>query len=396
MQQRVVPDATMMEIALTNLKPLSVVVAAAIIGAPALAHGATFNTMYSFQGGTDGAGPFGRLVVRSTAVYGTTADGGANGLGTIFVTNPTTGAEKVLYSFAGGSDGANPQSHLNIVGRVLYGTTESGGPNNAGTVFEYNAKTGKETVLYTFTGGSDGANPVGGVTYKDGALWGTANAGGTGGNGTLFKIDLSTLQETTVYQFKGGADGSRPLSSPIFKNGIFYGNTVLGGANGTGAIWSYTPSTNTESVLHSFGGAGDGSFPAAGLFGTTTTLYGTTQYGGASNHGTVYSFVPATLVETPIYSFTGGADGATPVAPLTPYKKFLYGTAENGGAGYGTVFAIDLAKNENTETTVYTFSGGADGAYPWAGTVEHGGAIYGTTLGTGTAPSLGSVYKIVP
>jgi uncharacterized repeat protein (TIGR03803 family) len=157
-----------------------------------------------------------------------------------------TGKETVLYSFAGKPDGGDPLAGL-VRDRAgnLYGTTLYGGASDNGTVFELD-KTGKETVLYSFTGGSDGASPWAGLVLDAaGNLYGTAQGGGSsdcnGGCGVLFEVDRSG-KETVLYEFTNGDDGAGPVASLIWdKAGNLYGTAEGGGAYGVGTVFKLTP-----------------------------------------------------------------------------------------------------------------------------------------------------------
>jgi uncharacterized repeat protein (TIGR03803 family) len=206
----------------------------------------------------------------------------------------------VLYSFKGGSgDGADPYAGLINVKGTLYGTTYSGGASGNGTVFAI-TKTGTETVLYSFKGGSgDGAQVVGGLLNVKGTLYGTTTGGGAGcgsyGCGTVFKITTSGT-ETVLHSFSGSGDGENPDAGLINVKGTFYGTTEYGGANCSssgvcGTVFKITTS-GAETVLHSFGGSGDGIVPKGGLLNNSGRLYGTTAYGGANGDGTVFSLSP--------------------------------------------------------------------------------------------------------
>src|SRR5271165_6495671 len=173
--------------------------------------------LYSFAGGTDGAIPFAGLVQDAQGnLYGTTTQGGGGlgcetqGCGTVFKVD-TTGNETVLYSFTGtGGDGGNPYAGLvrDTQGN-LYGTTNQGGTSGDGTVFKVDT-TGKETVLYNFTGPPDGALPYAGLVQDaQGNLYGTTGAGGASGRGTVFKVD-TTGKETVLYSFNYDPDGALP------------------------------------------------------------------------------------------------------------------------------------------------------------------------------------------
>ncbi|PYV61597.1 MAG: hypothetical protein DMG97_42650 [Acidobacteria bacterium] len=202
----------------------------------------------------------------------------------------------------------------------LYGTTTEGGKENCvpsgmaiscGTVFRLDT-TGKETVLYSFTGAPDGANPFAGLTMdKEGNLYGTTTEGGAENCaffgeiiscGTLFKVD-TTGKETVLYTFTGFADGANPYAGLIMgKQGNLYGTTAYGGTsncpgivgfNGCGTVFKLDTSEN-ETVLHSFTGAPDGANPFAGLImDKDGNLYGTTSGGGRLGYGTVFKLALA-------------------------------------------------------------------------------------------------------
>jgi len=304
----------------------------------------------------------------------------------------------VLYSFGGSGDAANPYAGLINVNGMLYGTTAYGGANGDGTVFSI-TPSGTETVLYSFKGGSgDGAYPFAGLINIKGTFYGTtseggANCGSSGGCGTVFAITPAGT-ETVLHSFGGSGDGNGPLAGLIKVKGTLYGTTQEGGANGDGIVFSITPS-GTEAVLYSFkGGSGDGEFPLAGLINVKGTLYGTTVYGGANDDGTVFSITPSGT-ETVLYSFKGGSgDGEYPYAGVINVKGALYGTTHRGGAnGDGTVFSTTPS---GTETVLYSFKGGSgDGEYPYAGLINVKGTLYGTTIEGGTN-GVGTIFSTTP
>jgi len=200
----------------------------------------TETVLHRFKGGKDGAGPFGGLITVNGALYGTTSGGGASGAGTVFTVS-TSGEERVLYSFKGGSDGANPYGSLLAANGVLYGTTEFGGDSQCairpseptcGTVYTVSTS-GEERVLYSFKGGSDGVLPVAGLIALNGTLYGTTSGGGSTdcayGCGTVFAVNTSGA-ESVLYSFKGGSDGADPMAGLLNVKGTLYGTTYEGGA----------------------------------------------------------------------------------------------------------------------------------------------------------------------
>jgi uncharacterized repeat protein (TIGR03803 family) len=352
--------------------------------------------LYSFTGGTDGGDPDRAGVIRDSVgnVYGTTLHGGAFKSGLVYQLDKT-GKETVLYSFTGGVDGGYPFTGVirDSLGN-LYGTTAGGGASGWGTVYEVDTS-GHETVLYSFTGGADGRQPQAGV-IKDSAgnLYGTTEFGGMSGVGVVYKVD-KTGRETVLHSFTGGADGNSPDSAGVVRDsaGNLYGATSLGGTPGEGVVYK-VDNTGQEKLLYVFPGVADGDFPEAGVIRDSAGyLYGTTSYGGASSWGVVYK-VDETGKETVLYSFTGGSDGGQPQAGvIRDSAGNLYGTTLFGGAsGYGVVYKVDKT---GKETVLHSFTGGADGGYPeYAGVVrDPAGNLYGTTL-SGGASGNGVVYKL--
>lgn len=301
--------------------------------------------LHTFSG-SDGQNPQGGLIEDASGnFFGTSVYGGSAGFGTAFelAANRT---ESVLHSFTKSGDGGYPICGLAEDGSGnLYGTTWGGGLTH-GIVFKISSG-GSETVLHSFSdNSSDGGYPTAGlISASDGNYYGTTNSGGSANKGTVFKITSSGV-ETLLYTFTGGTDGGNP-QSPLIQgsDGNFYGTTTAGGAHGDGTVFEITPS-GTETVVYSFaGGIGDGSDPAAGLLQASDgNFYGTTNQGGSSGDGTVFEVTPAGL-ETVVYSFTGGAtDGAAPSAGLIEGSDGkLYGTTSSGGPNdYGTVFVVTL------------------------------------------------------
>jgi uncharacterized repeat protein (TIGR03803 family) len=247
-----------------------------------------------------------------------------------------------------------------------------------------------EHILYSFVGTPDGANPWATLTRgPKGNFYGTTNTGGVYGAGTVFEITAAG-EEKILYSFTGGADGGDPQTGLILDaEGNLYGTTPSN-------VFEVMPN-GTEKVLHTFQGASDGADCEASLVRDTQgNLYGITMYGGAFGAGTVFE-VTASGTEKILYSFTGGADGGYPWGGLVRAGGALYGTTTSGGTGYGTVFK--LAAN-GKETVLHTFAGGADGWGPEGNLLrDSSGNFYGTTFNGGTGVSAcllgcGTVYEV--
>ncbi len=348
--------------------------------------------LYSFAGGADGRNP-NAGVIRDAAgnLYGTTWDGGL-GFGVVYSVNPA-GDEKVLYSFTGGADGGLLMAGVtgDLSGN-LYGTASSGGVANEGVVYKVNAA-GHETVLYGFPGPAKGNLPYGGVIGDAaGNLYGTTDTGGSAGAGVVYKLDAAG-QETVLYTFTGGADGRNPWSGVVRDAaGNLYGTTLSGGASNAGVVYKVDPA-GQQTVLYSFTGGADGGYPFAGvILDAAGNLYGTTQQGGAGGYGVVYK-LDTSGHQTVLYTFMGGPDGYTPNGVIRDAAGNLYGTTHWGGTGFvGVVYKLDPS---GQQTVLYNFTGGADGGWPMAGVIrDPAGNLYGTTPGGGGTANAGVVYKL--
>jgi len=355
----------------------------------------TLTSLYSFTGGNDGTRPEAGLVQANDGnFYGTTSSGGTytNG-GTVFKIT-ANGAFSSIYSFTGGDDGGFLQSGL-IQGsdNYLYGSTYGGGTNDAGTIFKMDTS-GSLIGLYSFTGGDDGGYPVGDLVQgTDGNFYGTTVAGGTNHDGTVFQIS-ATGDLTSMYSFTNGVDGANPRASLVqASSGIFYGSTVFGGLAQAGVIFEIT-TNGAFTSLYDFAGAADGASPGAPLVQDSSgNFYGTTVSGGTNGgNGTIFE-IGTNGVLTSLYSFTGAADGGSPYGSLLlGADGNYYSTALGGGTyGAGTAFNISAAGALNS---YYSFTGGADGYYPDAGLVlGNDGNFYGTTVYGGTNET-GNIFEI--
>jgi hypothetical protein len=293
--------------------------------------------LYNFQGGRDGLFPWGDLVFDKLGnLYGATQFGGGKGTtcnpyfdgncGTVFQLSPPKqkgGAwkEKILYSFAGGADGATPNGGLVLDGKgAIYGTTVTGGyekgicdPGGCGLTFELTppAKGGPWTkkVLYQFHG-RDGASPVGVIFGTNGNLYGSATGGGDSGSGVVFDLaaavgDGTPWKETVLYRFNGGDDGTNPKAGLIFDtDGDLCGTTAIAtNRSAQGNVFRLKPPSQKEeiwsfSVLHTFTGSPDGASPSANLvLNGDGGIVSTTQLGGTGSGcqggcGTVFQLEP--------------------------------------------------------------------------------------------------------
>jgi uncharacterized repeat protein (TIGR03803 family) len=407
-------------------------IVAALVVAPGAWAASTFKILHVFRRFSGGHNAMGTLVSDAAGnLYGTTFNGGfvsntafcgttSEGCGVVFKLAPNpdgTWTEHVLHTFKGGSttDGGFPLAGviLDAAGN-LYGTTFAGGSDASGTVFELMPNpdgTWTEHVLYSFMGGGDGAVPFAGVILDAaGNLYGTTYSGGSStcmndwgpGCGVVFKLTHKsdgTWTEHVLHRFTGGKDGGSPFAGVILDAaGNLYGTN-------TGVVFKLAPNpdgTWTEHVLHSFTG-GDGANPGAGvIFDAAGNLYGTTTYGGLSNVGVVFKLThksDGTWTEHVLYSFTGGGDGAYPWAGVildatgNLYGTTYYGGVGNFGQGNGVVFELTRSASGGwSERVLHAFLG--YGANPYAGLLRGAsGNLYGTASG-GTSGGL--VFEIKP
>ncbi len=388
----------------------------------------SYRVIHDFAGGQDGASPFTGLTIDAGGkIYGTAFSGGTHGGGTVFSMNSTGAGGWILsplYSFAGGSDGAGPVTRLAIgPDGALYGATSAGGGANC---IDYNGNQGCGTVyqlrpplrspasaiaywspnvLFRFSG-SDGAYPEGDLTFDQaGNIYGIAINGGGPGWGLVYELTRSGggWTEDVLYQAQNDGDGQYPWGGVTFDSaGNLYGVFSQNGPAGYGAIYKLAPSGGSwsESTVHGFTYHGnDGANPQGGLIRDSAgNLYGTTVH-DPTGGGTIFELTPSggNLSFNVLYGLTGGID-------LGPYDKLvmdasgnLYGTTfGDGHYGYGSVFKLTHSGGSWSYTSLHDFTGGSDGANPMCSLVfDASGNLYGTASGGG-AHNAGVVFQITP
>ena len=253
--------------------------------------------------------------------------------------------------------------------------------------------------LYRFSQSKNGERGIEGTLVAfDGALYGAAEAGGAAGKGTLFKLDLGSLVETTVYSFTGGKkDGEYPFGPLSRVGSSIYGSTIEGhgtgpGSNGNytgfGTVWKLNARLGKAHVFHGFTGA-DGSQPYSGVTPVDGVFYGVTWYGGPNNSGTVFTLDGSGKL-TQLYTFPDSRIGCNPLDAVTVVGRILYGTTTFCGAGSaGTVYALDL--DSGRASLLHSFAANPNGSAEPNALVYQDGALYGTTFEDGGA---GTAYKI--
>ncbi len=326
-----------------------------------------YNDLFNLYPGNYGYWPMARPIVGPDgALYGTTYEGGlesacnGNGCGVVYKVQPPPSfcravqcywTYTVLHTFTGGADGGGSVAEVafdsagNLYGTALYGGNNPSCPFNygCGVLFEMSPSGGGWTfnVIYSFTGGNDGANPSGGLTLDAvGDLYGTAFIKGSSGAGVLFRLTHANggWTQTVLHSFQAATDGAGPdYSLTTDASGNFYGVTYDGGPNGGGTVYEYSLSTQAFSLLYPFALPGiPGGSPALDSAGN---LYGVVSHGGDQRIGFIYELSPSEnhWIYTDLYDFgEGDNDGGFPFCSLIiDQQGRLYGTTTGGGAGHG-------------------------------------------------------------
>jgi len=390
----------------------------------------TFTTLHTFMDSA-GADPFGGLILSGNTLYGTTEEGGSSGEGMVFALNTNGTGFTNLHGFTAtkgqsstNSDGAYPFGRLVLSGNTLYGTTPGGGSSGNGTVFKVNTDGTGFTNLHSFTASdangnnSDGMLPfdADGLILSGSTLYGTTFGGGAHNSGTVFALNTNGTGFTNLHSFTN-SDGANPYDGLVLSGNTLYGTTSGGGSSYVGTVFALNTDGTGFTNLHSFTNS-DGANPLVGLIVSGSTLYGTTGGGGSSRSGTVFALNTNGTGFTVLYSFPAiytnssgdhtNSGGAGLSARLTLSGSTLYGPAFLGGTnGSGTVFALNT--NGTGFTVLYSFpaaytnssgdSTNSGGAFPRGGLILSGSTLYGEAgggnSGEGTVYSL-SMASVIP
>jgi uncharacterized repeat protein (TIGR03803 family) len=356
--------------------------------APVMAHAGTFTTLYSFAGGnTDGSSPQDTLTYKNGKLYGTTERGGPNDAGTVFAFDLKSGTNTVITT----AMGSLPFTPVTFDVEKIYGTT-SAANNGDGNIYSINLANGMVQNLVAFPQGQSQALPSG-LTRLGATLYGTTSNGGSFNMGAIFSYSPHAKTAASLYSFGGGSDGNQP-DGLLDHKGMLYGVTLRGGANGDGTLFMFNPATNTKTILHSFAGAADGNYPNGFAF-SQNMIYGTALFGGANNQGTLFKIDPATGAATLLYSFIGGATGCVPFGKPAIYEGHIYGATSSCGdtANQGTLFDYGIASGKLK--ILHVFSNGPDGVSPLGSLTLNNGVIYGTTA-FGGANNGGTIFEYAP
>jgi len=348
-----------------------------------------FSLLHSFTGAA-GEEPVGDLVRGAgTLMFGATAKGGTQGKGTIFKIT-TAGVHEVLLNFTG-ANGEMPRGGLAAtIDNLFYGCTAIGGTNGKGTLFKMSTS-GVLTTLHSFPA-VEARYPGGLLTGSSGAFLGASSEGGAFGKGSIFTL-TSTGSFAEVYAFETAA--RKPLPDLVLGNdGAYYGTTEFGGVHNEGTVFKVVTSGSAGdgvlTVLHSFKAA-QGRQPGGGLVkGSDGAFYGTTQFGGAFECGTIFKIMPDGTHS--VLRSLHGNDGRRPLGKLVQGTDgALYGATDRGGVkNQGTIFKIAAGNNFKM---LHSF-GKKKGRRPVGGlVVGNDGALYGTTR-RGGVPGFGEIFRI--
>ena len=373
-----------------------VVVLAACVALPASLSAQTYLVLHSLAV-SEGNGPQSSLVQDAGGkLYGTAALSGAHGSGSIFKLD-TNGDNFVDIHDFDNTDGANPYGGVILGGGgFLFGTAANGGNDDAGVVYKIDTTGNNFAVIHHLDGGNDGSHPFGGLVQgSDTILYGVAHDDGANGFGTVFSIDPGGQTYTVIHVFGATSnDGSNPYGGLVIgSDGMLYGTTEKGhNGSGLGTVFRLNTDGSGFETIHTFTGGNDGQDPQAPMIETPEGyLYGTTFLGGSGSSGTVFRMRRDGTDPSVVRAFSS-ADGTHPRSPVTlTIGGLLYGTASDGGTGDGTVYRMTkLGQLVHSAHDFVTASGDT----PRGGVIQGlDGALYGTTAGGG-AHGVGTIWRL--
>ncbi len=377
---------------------IAALLAAALLLSATAGH-AQINVLHVFDGyPTDGSQPhFGAPVIDGSSLYGMTYYGGANDAGAVFKMNTSGSGYTLLRSFSSsGTEANSPQGGLTLSGSTLYGMTQGGGADYAGTIFKMNTDGSAFSVLHSFADSYpslEGRGPFGALTLSGSTLYGMTGSGGDGMGGTLFKMNTDGSGFNLLHSFVayGPSDGGMPFGTLTLSGSTLYGTTAQGGASGVGTVFSVQTDGSGFNLLHSFSTL-DGGNPMGTLTLVDSTLYGITEAGGAGTKGTIYQVNTDGTGFNLLHEFAGGSsDGSTPRGSMVLSGSKLFGTTTSGGTmDYGTLFAIGT---NGTGFAVMDSFEGTNGNMPQADLAVAGSTLYGMASVGGGPGNAGVVFS---
>jgi|GEM_PF-1859578 uncharacterized repeat protein (TIGR03803 family) len=352
-------------------------------------------------------------------LYGLLSNGGVNFYGALVSFNPVIDTDNLIWSFAGDYGGNVPYGSLTYDSSegVFYGMTSAGGLLLNGSVLSFDPITNKDTLLWSLGSGIDGSGPNGslvynsttklyyGLTYRGGAY----ATNGTGASGAIISFNPATNTDSVLWSFGNGTDGNVPYGDLTYNpgNGLYYGMANQGGIQlpyvypgGCGVIFSFNPATNTENVAWMFDTVKDGVYPYGDLtyYPANKLFYAMTAYGGNNSYGTIISFNPVTNRDSVLWSFDSGTDGQNPHGNLVYHAatKLFYAMTSAGGKN-GTGTIISFNPVTNRDSVLWSFGSGNDGASPNGSLVyDTAGKVFFGTTNTGGANGKGAIIGFNP
>lgn len=346
--------------------------------------------LFDFNG-IDGSEPWGSLISDGTFLYGMTSEGGVNTDGVIFKILPDGSGYVKLFDFEAATSGSFAPGSLVYDGTFLYGMTTVGGANNLGTIFKIRSDGTGFLKLLDFAGTTNGARPEGSL-FTDGTfLYGMTSAGGVNNLGTIFKILPDGTGFLKLLDFNGTANGSAPSGSLISDGTFLYGMTSAGGSGNEGTIFKIQKDGSGYVRMLNFNGASNGSNPFGTLLYDGTFLYGMTFSGGTSNDGTIFKIRTDGTGYVRMFNFNLSI-GDRPFGDLVSDGTFLYGLTYSGGSG-GTGNLFKIKPDGTGFAQLHDFSAVADGWLPYGSPLRIGSTLYGMTQFGGTAGGDGTIFS---
>gem|GEM_PF-5230896 len=347
---------------------------------------------------TSGGEPYANLRLFNGLLYGSTINGGQNDSGTIFSFDPTNVTFEKLFDITETNSRNRSYTALTPFNDIMYGVLTSDDfsfpVRNVGTLFSFDPEKRDFKNLVEFGQSNEGGRyPESGLVEYKRVLYGTTLYGGKYGNGTIYSFDPLMGTHKKLFDFNYTGSGSEPSTELTLNNSIFYGVTRTGGLYGYGTLFSFDPLSETFQKIHDFDGSNSGSGPSAGLTLFNGVLYGTTDFGGLNNDGTLFAFDPTENTYQKLFDFDRTTSGAQPSEALTIYDEKLYGITNWGGINNaGVLFSFDPVVSTYHKIFEFSFNG-PFGAWPSAPLIPFKDKLYGSTRlgGKGTLFSLDPV-----
>ena len=348
--------------------------------------GTNYTKIHDFEGGVNGATPWGALAVSNGKLWGM-AGGGSSFKGLIFNIDPDGSNYTVVHNF---SNGASPLGGLLESNGKLWGMTSAGGTSNAGIIFSINTDGSNFSKVHDFNT-TEGANPYGSLIESNGKLWGTTQFGGSSSSGTIFSLNTDGTSFTSVHSFNS-VNGSRPAGELYEIGSELWGTTQYGGTSSGGVLFKLNNDGTGFTKLHDFTNL-TGINPGSSLQETAGKVWGLTTAGGSSLKGVIFSINVNGTGYTKEFDFVGNL-GENPLGGLTLVGSTLWGTAHRGGfgesaGGNGVLFSID---NTGNNYSVEHYFDDVFGSSPRGTLIEADGKLWGMTLEGGAG--FGALYSM--